>query len=759
MGTIIKRCSVSKILHIKESNAGAFTVCFFTSNLKGQAQSFPENIQTYGATAYFKVSSQHLPAKLLEKMSFDLEGHWEKDKYGKTQNEQVFVAEKASESLPETHGEIVKFLVKNCKGVGKVMAEAVATSFGENTLDICAHKPRRLLGIPKMTETLLGNINYACVSALVRSDVQTLLKNADVGVEAINKLVEAYGDEATNILKSEPYKPVDLLGFLTTDKIAVSLGETPDSERRLRAAAKEAQKRACSKTGNMCAELNTMLTQMRELTPDVDETKLTEAVDKASAAFNVVKQGQYYYSKSDFITERDMARKIAEFANEKPTKEKEIEKAFLEWQKENAMILSPKQAEAARNLRYRISIVTGGPGTGKTTCLRAIMDVYHKVWPSEHILLMAPTGLAAKRMAESTGMNSATIHKACGLVPADNPSGFAAQGECRICGFVGIDEMSMVGEHLFAFAVDAIVNSPSTRIVLLGDTDQLAPVTRGDVLRDLIQCGVVKTVRLDVNYRQGSTSTITDASIKIRENSAYSGITRNLKFDDEFNFVSITDPDKKQEANLILEKIIEEYKRGVMKYGIEGTIVLTPTHYDRGTPTGYLCKNRVNTAIQAAINPKSDEKPFIEVNHQIFMVGDRIIQRKNTDNAINGDLGTIVAIIKDGNETHVEIIFDSREDVLVYDSNNVKDIELAYAITVHSSQGCEFPCCIFPVSSTYGPMLTKPLYYTGITRAKKNLVLIGDEEAFKKAIRTNRTQGRKSLLGPRIIKRVKETEK
>lgn len=608
MGTIIKRCSVSKILHIKESNAGAFTVCFFTSNLKGQAQSFPENIQTYGATAYFKVSSQHLPAKLLEKMSFDLEGHWEKDKYGKTQNEQVFVAEKASESLPETHGEIVKFLVKNCKGVGKVMAEAVAASFGESTLDICAHKPRRLLGIPKMTETLLGNINYVCVSALVRSDVQTLLKNADVGVEAINKLVEAYGDEATNILKSEPYKPVDLLGFLTTDKIAVSLGEAPDSERRLRAATKEAQKRACSKTGNMCAELSAMLTQMRELTPDVDETKLTEAVDKASAAFNVVKQGQYYYNKNDFITERDMASKIAEFANEKPTKEKEIEKAFLEWQKENAMILSPKQAEAVRNLRYRISIVTGGPGTGKTTCLRAIMDVYHKVWPSEHILLMAPTGLAAKRMAESTGMNSATIHKACGLVPADNPSGFAAQGECRICGFVGIDEMSMVGEHLFAFAVDAIVNSPSTRIVLLGDTDQLAPVTRGDVLRDLIQCGVVKTVRLDVNYRQGSTSTITDASIKIRENRAYSGIKRNLKFDDEFNFVSITDPDKKQEANLILEKIIEEYKRGVMKYGIEGTIVLTPTHYDRGTPTGYLCKNRVNTAIQAAINPRSDEK-------------------------------------------------------------------------------------------------------------------------------------------------------
>lgn len=378
-----------------------------------------------------------------------------------------------------------------------------------------------------------------------------------------------------------------------------------------------------------------------------------------------------------------------------------------------------------------------------------------KVWPSEHILLMAPTGLAAKRMAESTGMNSATIHKACGLVPADNPSGFKAQGECRICGFVGIDEMSMVGEHLFAFAVDAVLNSPSTRIVLLGDTDQLAPVSRGDVLRDLIECGVIKTVRLDVNYRQGSTSTITDASIKIRENRAYSGMTRNLRFDDEFNFISVTDPDEKTEADKIMKTIVEEYRKGVAQYGMQGTIVLTPTHYDKGTPTGYLCKNRVNVEIQAAVNPKTDGKPFYEVNHQTFMAGDRVIQRKNTEAVINGDLGTVQEILKDDDGVRVCILFDSKNEVLTYDSNDMKNVELAYAITVHSSQGCEFPCCIFPVSSSYGPMLTKPLYYTGITRAKKKLVMIGDEEALKKAVRTTRTQGRKSLLGPRIIKRLR----
>lgn len=585
----INKCSVNKVMRVVHDTKNAYSVCLFTANYTKQAEAFPDNIQKYGTTALFKVSSYHLPAKLLGKISFNLEGHWEKDTHGTKGDEKIFVAEKASESMPETRAEIIKFLMNSSKGVGKVTAETIYNKFGNETLDICAHKPRRLRDIPKMTEQMLGNINAACLSALVRADVQILLGKAELEVSVINQIVEAYGDEATTVLKSEPYKLVRLLGFSTTDHIAMSMGEEPNSERRLRAAT----------------------------------------------------------------------------------------------------------------------------------------------------------------------MNSATIHKACGLVPADNPSGFKAQGECRICGFVGIDEMSMVGEHLFAFAVDAVLNSPSTRIVLLGDTDQLAPVSRGDVLRDLIECGVIKTVRLDVNYRQGSTSTITDASIKIRENRAYSGMTRNLRFDDEFNFISVTDPDEKTEADKIMKTIVEEYRKGVAQYGMQGTIVLTPTHYDKGTPTGYLCKNRVNVEIQAAVNPKTDGKPFYEVNHQTFMAGDRVIQRKNTEAVINGDLGTVQEILKDDDGVRVCILFDSKNEVLTYDSNDMKNVELAYAITVHSSQGCEFPCCIFPVSSSYGPMLTKPLYYTGITRAKKKLVMIGDEEALKKAVRTTRTQGRKSLLGPRIIKRLR----
>ena len=718
---------------------------------------FPPEVRRYGGmTAEFKATSQHIPVELLKKISFRLEGHWAPD--SKEENEKIFVAEKATEILPETESEVCKFLMRNCSSLGKTMANHIVERFGMNTLDVCAHHCKQLFDIPRIDDKVIAKLNDACLSALVRADVLKLLQGVDVSPSAINTLVETYGNETIHVLENNPYKPVPILGFAVMDQIALAMGEPVDSERRMTCAKIEALHIACQKTGSMCAEESAILARMAALTPQVSAERQKESLDDVAKVYAIVKQGKYYYDKDDFLAERKMSAKIVELASAEPIKEREIEDAFIKWQKENAIILSPRQAEAVRNLKYRISIVTGGPGTGKTTCLRAIMDVYHKVWPEEHILLMAPTGLAAKRMAESTGMNSSTIHKACGLVPANNPSGFTAQGDCTICGFIGIDEMSMVGEHLFAYAIDAVLSSPSTRIVLLGDTDQLAPVARGDVLRDLIKCGVIKTVRLDVNYRQGSTSTITDASIKIRENRAYTGDTRNLVFDNEFRFIPVVNKDKEKEANEIMNHIVEEYLNGVSKYGMEGTIVLTPTHYDKGTPSGYLCKNRVNTAIQAVVNPKTDDKFCVEIGKQLFMVGDRIIQRKNTEQVINGDLGTIQSIVQLESDVAVEIYFDSKGETLVYNNEDMKDIELAYAITVHSSQGCEFPCCIIPVSMTYGVMLTKPLYYTGITRAKKKLVMIGDEEALKYALQNFRKQTRKSLLGPRIITKLKKAK-
>lgn len=273
----IKKCSMNKIVYAPPVANGSYTVCFFTANLKGQAAAFPDNIQKCGTTAFFKVSSYHLPKSLLNKMSFNLEGHWEKDTNAKSQDGHIFIAEKASESLPETTSEIIKFFEKNCKGVGKVMATEIANAFGAKTLDICAHQPKKLEAIPKMTPVLLGNINSACLSALVRADVQALLKDSNVEVSVIDKIVEEYSDEATTILRCEPYKTVSLLGFSTADKIAMSLGEDADSVRRMHAATVEAQKRACTRTGNMCAEQDAIKAQLQVLTPEVS----SDVMDKA----------------------------------------------------------------------------------------------------------------------------------------------------------------------------------------------------------------------------------------------------------------------------------------------------------------------------------------------------------------------------------------------------------------------------------------------------------------------------------------------
>lgn len=386
------------------------------------------------------------------------------------------------------------------------------------------------------------------------------------------------------------------------------------------------------------------------------------------------------------------------------------------------------------------------------------MDVYHKVFKQDPILLMAPTGLAAKRMTDSTHMAADTIHHACGLVPANSASGFSPAKDCTIRpGFIGIDEMSMVGTHLFGFAMDAIPNRENTRIVLLGDVDQLSPVARGDALRDLIQCGLVKTTVLDCNYRQGADSAITDAAIKIREDRAFLQNACDFRFGEQLLFTDCKRDDLREEADAVIEAVVQQYLDGVAQFGVKGTIVLTPTHFDRGTPAGYLCKDVLNNIIRDKINPDDATKTSCKIGNQVFRTGDRVIQRKNTDDAINGDLGSIVRILNstDG-DMEVEIDFDGKPAHLLYGKKEMRDVELAYAITVHSSQGCEFPMCILPVSMSYGIMLTRAVYYTAITRAKTKLVLVGDQAALKRAIDNKRRGVRKSLLGPRIITKTKK---
>ena len=737
-----------------------FAICVFTAK-PAEKDKLPDGLRMYGTTAMF-LASGRIPESD-KGVQFALTGAWAKNKRGagKKGEEKIFEVSRAIIAVPETENGVAQYISRNCKGyVAETMAKQLAARYGKDAIRICAHDTDRVRrDFPKLNEKKAEMLATSCRAVLILDDLESLLGDANISRDMLDKIVDAYGDRTVEMAKNNAFQFVDVAGFAVSDKIALAAGMEKNDARRIRAGVMESVRSVCKKTGCMCAETDAVLSTAYELLGnDVPAVAVQHGCETLCDSYTLVKQGRWLYIKEDFVTERSLADHVARFVSVPADKEAEIENAFAEWQRENSIVLSPKQAEAVRNLKYRISIVTGGPGTGKTTTLRAIMDVYHKVFKQEPILLMAPTGLAAKRMTDSTHMAADTIHHACGLVPANSASGFSPAKDCTIRpGFIGIDEMSMVGTHLFGFAMDAIPNRENTRIVLLGDVDQLSPVARGDALRDLIQCGLVKTTVLDCNYRQGADSAITDAAIKIREDRAFQRDACDFRFGEQLLFTDCKRDDLREEADAVIEAVVQQYLDGVAQFGVKGTIVLTPTHFDRGTPAGYLCKDVLNNIIRDKINPDDGAKTSCKIGNQVFRAGDRVIQRKNTDDAINGDLGSIVRILNstDG-DMEVEIDFDGKPAHLLYGKKEMRDVELAYAITVHSSQGCEFPMCILPVSMSYGIMLTRAVYYTAITRAKTKLALIGDQAALKRAIDNKRRGVRKSLLGPRIITKTKK---
>ena len=743
-----------------QTGDGRFAICAFTAK-PAEKDKLPDGLRMYGTTAMF-LASGRIPESD-KGVQFALTGAWAKNKRGagKKGEEKIFEVSRAVIAVPETENGVAQYISQNCKGyVAKTMAKQLAARYGKDAIRICAHDTDRVRrDFPKLNEKKAEMLATSCRAVLILDDLESLLGDANISRDVLDKIVDAYGDRTVEMAKNNAFQFVDVAGFAVSDKIALAAGMARNDARRIRAGVMESVRGVCKKTGCLCAETGAVLSTAYELLGnDVPAVAVQHGCETLCDSYALVKQGRWLYIKEDFVTERSLADHVARFVSAPADKEAEIEKAFVEWQRENSIVLGAKQAEAVRNLKYRISIVTGGPGTGKTTTLRAIMDVYHKVFKQDPILLMAPTGLAAKRMTDSTHMAADTIHHACGLVPANSASGFSPAKDCTIRpGFIGIDEMSMVGTHLFGFAMDAIPNRENTRIVLLGDVDQLSPVARGDALRDLIQCGLVKTTVLDCNYRQGADSAITDAAIKIREDRAFLQNACDFRFGEQLLFTDCKRDDLREEADAVIEAVVQQYLDGVAQFGVKGTIVLTPTHFDRGTPAGYLCKDVLNNIIRDKINPDDATKTSCKIGNQVFRTGDRVIQRKNTDDAINGDLGTIVRILNntDG-DMEVEIDFDGKPAHLLYGKKEMRDVELAYAITVHSSQGCEFPMCILPVSMSYGIMLTRAVYYTAITRAKTKLVLVGDQAALKRAIDNKRRGVRKSLLGPRIITKTKK---
>jgi exodeoxyribonuclease V alpha subunit len=394
-----------------------------------------------------------------------------------------------------------------------------------------------------------------------------------------------------------------------------------------------------------------------------------------------------------------------------------------------------KQKEAFRIMPLtNFMVITGGPGTGKTTIIKGLIELYKKNFPGSKISLCAPTGRAAKRMEETTGIPASTIHRLLEYRP---------EGEGLVCGrnefnpinadLIIIDECSMIDTLLFSTFLKAV--SPSTTLVMVGDVDQLPSVGAGNVLKDIIDSGKVMVVRLNEIFRQEETS-----KIVINANKINKGET-DLEYGDDFIFIEETD-------FLMLQETIKKVFRDEL-YGLNGNInevqVITP--FRKHTSTGV---NSLNGVLQEVANPKGTGKNDLRYGGTSFRAHDKVMQYKNNYDKMvfNGDTGLVHRV--NTADSSLVIKYDDQDEDVVYTAEELDEIQLAYATTIHKSQGCEYHTVIIPLTMEHKKMLQRNLIYTGVTRAKEKVILVGDKKALNYAIKNNRTTMRFSKLKERL---------
>ena len=564
----------------------------------------------------------------------------------------------------------------------------------------------------------------------------TFLSPFHVTPKKANMILQKFRDQSVEIIRKQPYIlcSVKGFGFLTVDAIARQCCAATNDPMRISGCVSYVLREAMKQNGHLYLEQEILvkdalkvLNKEPDLQP-VTETEILKVLYRLVMQDSIVVEENRVYITKQHQEEEDTASMIARKLHEQIpalTIEKELEEA----QEDLNITLSEQQKEAVRMVFANpICIITGGPGTGKTTVLKVILYIYQKKCGNE-VKLMAPTGRAARRMAESTGNGDATtMHMALGLF---GDGDYEALTDKLSADFINADEVSMVDMHLayeFFYKIKA-----GARVLLVGDVHQLPSVGAGDVFRQLILCGKIPVTVLNLVYRQGK-----DSNIPINAQLINEGKT-NLQWGDDFQMVECSGADA---AAQIVKNI---YLKEIQMYGMEQVQILSP--YKVRSAAGVL---ELNRSLQDEVNPPVSGKRELHLGGEIFREGDRILQNKNTEFASNGDLGTLVQIAEDeDNNPLVQIVFTDGRRVQ-YEAEQVEMIEHANAVTIHKSQGSECQVVIIPWLKAFYPMLKRNIFYTGITRAKQRVYIVGEWKAVCQAIHTDDTGTRKTMLAVKI---------
>jgi exodeoxyribonuclease V alpha subunit len=673
-----------------------------------------------------------------DQVSMILEGEWKDGKNGY----QLYVSQ-CEEIVPQTKDGVQGYLASRLiKGVGEKTAAAIVDRFGADALHVLENEPERLLEIKGITEAKLEDIKTSYMGSRTLRDLMILLSPFKVTPVTATKIYGHFGAKSVDILQNNPFELCQIsgFGFRRVDAIILKNNWPLNSAMRIQGAVYSALETERSENGHLFLAIEELkkaamkllnekipLPQMRIKTSEVESV-----VQEMVLQGRIICSNENYYQRSSFIQEDETARQIAEIIS-KPMSSVDIHSTLDGVRGKLGVELSQRQTEAVyMTFRHNLSIITGSPGTGKTTVLKAVIEVFRQLNPNGKILLAAPTGRASRRMAESTGISEArTLHSALGLLGEEGVFRKERQDKPLDADLIIVDETSMMDMWLARRFFTRV--KLDTKVLLVGDADQLQSVGAGDVFRELIGCGLIPVTTLNEIFRQKRDSLIAYNAKKINEDNT------NFYYGSDFFVCKCTTQD---EAAAHIQSI---YCEQVKQYGPERVQILSPFR-----STGEASVERLNELIRETVNPQQDEIPDLKVGGMYFRTGDKVMQNKNNNKASNGDIGFIRSIARtEKKELKITISFSGAREV-EYGLEDMVNIELAYATTVHKAMGSEFDVVIFPIIKSHTRMLIRSVVYTAITRAKCRVILVGQLGMLFMAVHRNDTGKRNTQLGKQI---------
>ncbi len=672
--------------------------------------------------------------------------------------------------LPKTLAGIEKYLSSGLiKGVGPITAQNIVKHFKEQTFDIIEMSPSSLAEVKNISIKKALEIGEKFKELKNLQNTVMFLQKYNITTNMALKIYDIYGNKTIDIVKNNPYKlveDIDGIGFLTADKIAKNIGIPADSEFRVRAGILYSLSSSIEKTGNTYLPKNLLISQSSNLL-ELDYSLRQDLFDDALSSLTLDKTViSMWYHDAEIITptkyyfyENAVAQKLTLLNVSQITQKLNLDDEIKHFEEKNNIIFHEEQKNAIINaINNGVSIITGGPGTGKTTIIKCIIEILKQ----NHLkfMLLAPTGRAAKRMTDSTGEEAKTIHRALEVASGDlavNSRFVYNENNPFKTNVVIVDEMSMVDISLMNHLCKALPRD--CKLILVGDKDQLPSVGPGNVLDDILKSGIINVSLLKKIFRQSDDSLIITNAHMI--NSGKMPILNNSSKDFFF--------EEKQDLNSIKNSIVDLVVTRLPKFtGLDSNQiqVLAPLK------AGICGIDNLNKSLQARLNPPSINKMEIPVGDNIFRVGDKVMQTTNNYNLVwkklngfieeegegvfNGDIGFIDLIDFQTNEL-VVMFEDGRR--CIYPRTDISQLALAYAITIHKSQGSEFDVVVIPSIAGPNMILTRNLIYTAVTRAKKMVVIVGEQKNLKKMVANNYTVQRYTLLKDLIIisdKKIKE---